>query len=171
MAHEDPDELLRRTLEVVSNHRKTYIASGGTSGHLMDMSHVGVDRFIPTLLLETTGRRSGQRRIVPLNYGFYAGEWVVIASKGGAPEHPAWYLNLQGGKQIRFQVATQCFHGSWREAQGAEREAVWACMARDFPPYHGYQESAGARVIPVILLKPVKPCPVFKISEFPPLEA
>ena len=161
MITENPDELLKRTLEFVENHRNTYLASGGVEGHLMDMSHVGVNGLMPTLLLETVGRKSGKRLIVPLIYGCRNGEWIVIGSKGGAPSHPAWYLNLQGQDTIRFQIGTQCFHGRWREPAAEERKGVWDYMVQHFPPFMDYQQSTGGRLIPVIMLRPEAPCPVF----------
>ena len=80
---ETTEELLQRTLDFVSQHRARYLASGGAEGHLVDMSHVGVPGLLPTLLLRTVGRRSGRTLTIPLIYGVFGREWVVIASKGG----------------------------------------------------------------------------------------
>jgi deazaflavin-dependent oxidoreductase (nitroreductase family) len=76
---------------------------------------------------------------------------VVVASKGGADHHPAWYLNIQDSKEVSFQVATQAFRGRWREPQGAERAKVWEFMAGVFPPYKNYQASTD-REIPLVML-------------------
>lgn len=161
MALEKPDELLQRTLEFVQNHKVAYLATGGTRGHLVDMSHVGVEALMPTLLLKTIGRKSGEERVVPLIYGVRNGEWVVIGSKGGAPEHPGWFLNLREQKKVQFQVATECFDAGWRLADGAERDELWDYMAKHFPPFNDYRASSGGREIPVVLLKPENPCSVF----------
>src|SRR5262249_22739241 len=116
-------------------------------------SHVGVNHYLPSLLLETTGRKSGRRLIVPLIYGVQPGEWVVVGSKGGAETHPAWYLNLQEQKEVGFQVATQAFRAHWRSPDGAEHAAVWDYMERLFPPYGDYRK-ATTRTIPLVMLKP-----------------
>ena len=158
----DQEDLVAQFRVFIDNHLKTYLSSSGAEGHIMDMSHVGVAHLLPTLLLKTVGRRSGKPLIVPLIYGYYAGEWVVIASKGGAPDHPAWFLNLESGPQIEFQVATQAFRGAWRVAAGDEREKVWRYMAGVYPPYDDYQKTTGGRVIPVVMLRAETPMPVFK---------
>lgn len=158
---ETPEALLQRTLAFIADHRASYLSSGGEEGHLIDMSHVGVPGLTPTLLLGTVGRRSGNRLIAPLIYGCFGKEWVVIASKGGSPDHPAWFLNLREQPEVAFQVATQCFRATWREAEGEERARVWDYMGGIYPPYHDYQRTAGARRIPVVMLKPVAPLPVF----------
>ena len=161
MAFEGSESLLRRSKGFVEDHLETYLSSGGAEGHIVDVSHTGVDRVLPTLLLKTAGRRSGKDLIVPLIYGCYGGEWVVIASKAGAANHPAWYLNLSAQDSVQFQISTQCFSGRWRVAEGEERNHVWAYMETHFPPYRDYQESAGERLIPVIMLEPRERLPVF----------
>ncbi len=165
MSHEDPDVLLARTVDFVNRHLDSYLESGGSQGHIMDMSHVGVDYLLPTLLLQTRGRRSGQPRVVPLIYGCVAGEWVVIASKGGAPEHPAWYTNLVAEPEVVFQVGTQALAGTARVAGPDERDWLWDYMERHYPPYRGYQVAAGEREIPVVLLRPGDPVPVLSRPE------
>jgi len=162
MSFEGTDELLKRTIEFVNQHRTSYLESGGTRGHIMDFQHAGARGLLPTLLLKTTGRRSGKTSIVPLIYGLHGDEWVVIGSKGGALEHPAWFLNLEAQPGVEFQVATQAFKASWRIAEGAERERVWAAMQLLYPPYETYLDAAGGRVIPVVLLKPIEEVPTFK---------
>ena len=140
-------------LAFISEHLSGYLASGGSQGHIIDFTVIGGLRFTTTLLLETFGRKSGERRIVPLIYGNFGGEAVIIASKGGADVHPGWYFNLQPGKEVTIQIATQTFRATWREAKGAERETLWRFMADLFPPYRDYRKATD-RVIPVILLAP-----------------
>ena len=86
---------------------------------------------------------------------------MVIGSKGGAPEHPAWYLNLIARPEVEFQIATQAFRGVWREAEGAERGGVWTYMADLYPPYADYQAGTGGREIPVVMLTAEEERPVF----------
>ena len=74
-------------------HAKRYIATGGKDGHIWE--------GVPTLLLTTTGRRSGQTRTTPLIYGRDGDRYVVVASRGGAPAHPAWYENLTAQPEIQ----------------------------------------------------------------------
>lgn len=146
-------EIERATLEFVAQHRNRYLASGGQDGHVVDYTDLGGHRFTTTLLIETRGRKSGLRRITPLIYGSTGGEIVVIASKGGADVHPAWYLNMRGTGEVTVQIAGQAFRCSWREPDGAERDAVWAFMAGVYPPYRAYQ-AATARTIPFVMLAP-----------------
>lgn len=154
MSYEGSEGLLARAQNFVDDHRALYLASAGAKGHIVDMSHAGAPGLTPTLLLKTTGRKSGKVHVAPLIYGVFGREWVVIGSKGGAPEHPAWYLNLREQAGVEFQVGPQAFSGAWREAQGEERDRIWAYIGGLYPPYADYQGSAGNRVIPVILLRP-----------------
>lgn len=163
MSDNDSDAVREKYGSFIDQHLATYLDSGGTEGHIMDMSHTGVNALLPTLLLKTRGRRTGRELIVPLIYGCYGQEWVVIASRGGMPQHPAWYLNLREQKETAFQVATQCFRATWREAAGEEQDRVWAYMAHLFPPYRDYRRAtAGQRDIPVIMLRPTAAQSVFK---------
>lgn len=146
-------EVERATLDFVAQHRDTYLASEGRGGHILDYGHLGGLRFTTCLLLEYNGRNSGTRRITPLIYGDLGGEVVVVASKGGADVHPAWYLNVLAMEQVTIQIGGQAFRCTWREPQDAERAAVWEFMAGQFPPYRGYQ-AATSRVIPIIMFQP-----------------
>jgi len=85
---------------------------------------------------------------------------VVVASKGGADVHPAWYHNIKGGTEASFQIASEAFQATWREPQGAEREAVWAFMEKVYPPYRDYQV-ATRRTIPLVMLTPRAPVEAF----------
>jgi deazaflavin-dependent oxidoreductase (nitroreductase family) len=151
-------EVERATLEFVANHRAGYIASQGREGQILDYRHLGGHRFTTCLLLEYMGRKSGERRITPLIYGSIGGEVVVVASKGGADVHPAWYVNLREMDAVTIQIGGQAFKATWREPQGSEREAVWSFMASVYPPYLDYQ-SATARVIPIVMLQPGEEVP------------
>jgi deazaflavin-dependent oxidoreductase (nitroreductase family) len=161
MTYQGSEELLARTANSIEQHLALYLESGGREGHIRDFRPVGARGLLPTLLLKTIGRRTGQTRFAPLIYGLWAGEWVVVGSKGGAPEHPAWFVNLQPGQDVAFQAATQAYTASWRALDGEEYAQVWRYMADLFPPYHDYQKAAG-RQIPIVMLKPLAEIPVFK---------
>lgn len=148
----------------ITEHRELYLASGGSQGHVMDISAVGGHSFTTHCLIKYTGRKSGKIFITPLIYGDIGGEVVIVASKGGADENPAWYLNVRDSQFVEFQVATQAFRGTWREAEGTEHDKIWAFMVDVFPSYASYQAST-QRKIPLILMKPAESIPVFKESD------
>jgi deazaflavin-dependent oxidoreductase (nitroreductase family) len=154
-------EVERATLEFVAQHRNSYIASGGREGHILDYRHLGGHRFTTTLLLETVGRKSGEQRITPLIYGDTGGEVVIVASKGGADVHPAWYLNLTAMAEARFQIGGQAFRATWREPSGEDRRRIWDFMADLYPPYRDYQ-AATRREIPIVCFAPGDAAEPFK---------
>jgi deazaflavin-dependent oxidoreductase (nitroreductase family) len=143
------------------DHLGMYMRSGGAEGHIVDVSDIGGHKFTTTLLLKLVGRKSGQLRIVPLIYGDIGGEIVVVASKGGADHHPAWYLNIKNSKEVDFQVATQAYRGKWREPQGTERAKVWDFMVSVFPPYAKYQAST-ERQIPLVMFSADETIEIFR---------
>jgi deazaflavin-dependent oxidoreductase (nitroreductase family) len=121
-------------------------------GHDWDSTAVGGPGVLPCLLLTTRGRKSGNQRVLPLIYGRQGDDYVVIASKGGAPEHPAWYLNLLTEPDCHMQVRSEHIDARARTAEGEEREELWQQLALIYPPYNDYQVSAGDREIPVVVL-------------------
>ena len=111
--------------------------------------------MVPTLLLTTTGRKSGSALTLPLIFGHWGpDEYVVVASKGGAPTHPAWYLNLQSNPEVEVQVKGDKFTARAHTAGGAERAALWPKMVEIYAPYEDYQAKT-ERQIPVVVLKKV----------------
>jgi deazaflavin-dependent oxidoreductase (nitroreductase family) len=137
----------------MKDHVKRYLASDGADGHMLTLpSH---DKPVPTLLLTTTGRTSGQKFLFPLIYGPAGKGYVVIASKGGAPDHPGWYKNLAARSDVEVQVGAKKLKAKARTVTGAERAKLWTEMATLFPPYDRYQEKAQGREIPVVVLDPV----------------
>jgi deazaflavin-dependent oxidoreductase (nitroreductase family) len=100
-------------------HLRRYLKSGGTEGHLYDFGPINDEGYQPICLIKHVGRKTGRRLILPLIYGMVEGEIVIVASKGGAPEHPAWYLNIAAASEVEFQVATQAFRATWRETTGS----------------------------------------------------
>jgi deazaflavin-dependent oxidoreductase (nitroreductase family) len=113
-----------------TEHLAMYLSSGGTKGHVMDVTAVGGHAFTTNCLIRFKGRKSRKTIITPLIYGALGGEVVICASKGGADHHPNWYLNLIASNEVDFQVATQAFRATWREPAGAEHEAVWSRPTR-----------------------------------------
>ena len=137
----------------ISDHLKRYLETEGSDGHMWDSGPVGGPGLLPTLLLTTTGRRSGKSITMPLIYGEAGGNYVVVASKGGAPKHPGWYLNLAANPDVEVQVSADRFPAKARTANGDERAALWTQMEVIYPPYNDYQGKT-EREIPVIVLKP-----------------
>lgn len=153
-------EIEETRLDWTAQHRQDYLRSGGTKGHVVDVREIGGLRFTTCLLLKTIGRKSGEARILPLIYGDTGGEVVIVASKGGADVHPAWYLNLREKTEVDIQIGGQAFRGSWREPQGAERAEIWAFMEKLYPPYVDYRK-ATRREIPLVVIAPGDEIPVF----------
>ncbi len=138
----------------ISSHVRQYLESGGTEGHIWDSTPVGGPGPLPCLLLLTKGRKSGRKITVPLIYGETGGRYVIIASRGGTPTHPDWYLNLSADPHVRVQVGTERFDAVASTCpEGAERDRLWKQMAEIYPPYDAYQ-SMTERRIPVVILEP-----------------
>ena len=142
-------------------HLTAYLRSGGAEGHVMDLTDIGGHKFTTNLLLKYVGRKSGKTMVTPLIYGDIGGEVVIVASKGGADHHPAWYLNLKESKELSFQIGAQAYRGTWREPRGAERTLVWDFMVSVFPPYKAYQAST-TREIPLVMMSVIEPTDRFK---------
>jgi deazaflavin-dependent oxidoreductase (nitroreductase family) len=137
----------------IKQHVALYLEDG-EAGHLWDATLGGGEGMLTTLLLTTTGRKSGKKLLLPLIYRPTAdGGFCIIASKGGAPAHPAWYLNLMADPNVTVQVANDKFSALARVAEGAEREQLWQAMVDYYAPYTDYQAST-ARQIPVVVLDP-----------------
>jgi deazaflavin-dependent oxidoreductase (nitroreductase family) len=123
--------------------------------HLWDASLGGAKGMLTTLLLTTRGRKSGNDVSIPLIYSPYGNAFVVIASKGGAPDHPSWYKNLLANPSCDLQVSTKAYQAKARTAKGEERAKLWKQMQALYPPYDDYQKRAQGREIPVVVLEPV----------------
>lgn len=141
----------------MKDHADRYISSGGTDGHMYTLSPPGRPAMtVPSLLLTTTGRKSGQSYLFPLFYGRDGNSYFVIASKGGAPEHPGWYRNIQTDPDVVIQVGPDTMKARARTATGEERARLWKQAVEFFPPYADYQVKSGGREIPVVVLDPVR---------------
>jgi deazaflavin-dependent oxidoreductase (nitroreductase family) len=160
MADADAAEIRAARGDWAAEHLQTYLSSGGTRGHILDLSSVGGNALTTHCLLRCAGRKSGKVHGKPLIYGNFGGEIVVVASKGGADDHPAWYLNIRDSETVGVQIATQAFDATWREPEYEERHQVWSYMTDLYPPYIAYQAST-TRHIPVVMLTAVRPVEVF----------
>ena len=134
--------------EWVNEHIQRYVATGGANGHEWKPG-------VPTLLLTTRGRRSGLLRRTALIYGRDGDAYVVVASQGGLPQHPSWYLNLEADPTVRVQVGPDEFDATARPATGDERARLWREMAKIWPAYDEYQTKTD-RQIPVVVLTPTR---------------
>ncbi len=107
----------------------------------------------PVCLLTTQGRKSGQRRTVPLLYLADGDDLVVVASQGGAPQHPGWYFNLVANPTAEVQIGRRRFPVTARIVSAEEKAALWPRLVAIYPPYEAYQQRA-TRDIPVLRLSP-----------------
>ena len=141
----------------MTDHIDTYLRSGGKDGHMYTLTPTGGKAMtVPALLLVTKGRKSGEKYLFPLFYGEAGGSYFVIASKGGAPDHPGWYKNMLVHPDVELQVGTKTMKAKARTvAAGPERDKLWKQAVAFFAPYAEYQKKAGDREIPVVMLDPI----------------
>jgi deazaflavin-dependent oxidoreductase (nitroreductase family) len=125
-------------------HVRRYRETGGEVGH----DWKGGSKI---LLLTTKGRKSGEPRTTPLIYENAGDAYVIVASKGGAPEHPGWYANLAKTPEVELQVRDEIFPAHARVADGEERERLWKLAAKQWPAYDDYAKKTD-REIPVVVL-------------------
>lgn len=130
------------------DHVRLYRETHGEQGYVWNGA--------PILLLTTTGRRSGEARTIPIIYTPYQNGYVIIASKGGSPTHPLWYLNVLEDAHVEVQVKAARFDAVARTAQSPEREQIWAEAIKTWPRYDEYQART-ARLIPVMVLEASRP--------------
>jgi deazaflavin-dependent oxidoreductase (nitroreductase family) len=135
----------RRVLTLVSRlHVVLYRASGGRLGG-------SFRKTAPVLLLTTTGRKSRKQRTTPLLYVEDNGQYVIVASVGGAPKHPAWYLNLGASPAATIQIGSRKIAVSATTATAEERPRLWALATQMYPGYDAYQAKT-SREIPIVVL-------------------
>jgi F420H(2)-dependent quinone reductase len=133
------------TAQWVRDQVELYESSGGTKGTTLR------DTGLPVVIVTSRGNRSGKIRKTPLMRVEHDGEYLLVASKGGAPKHPVWYYNLKADPaNITVQDGPDKFDVTVRELDGAERARWWERAVAAFPPYADYQEKT-ARTIPVFL--------------------
>jgi F420H(2)-dependent quinone reductase len=107
----------------------------------------------PVCLLTTAGRKSGRRRSVPLLYLRDGNDLVVVASQGGAPQHPGWYFNLRADPKAEVEIGGSRFAVIARSVSEDERTTLWPRLVEMYPPYENYQRRTTRR-IPVVRLSP-----------------
>jgi deazaflavin-dependent oxidoreductase (nitroreductase family) len=137
MAESDDDQLFG------AQHVRVYRETGGARGYEW--------RGTTILLLTTQGRKSGEPRTTPLIHRTDGNRWVIVASKGGAPEHPGWYENLLADADASIQVKDELIPVRASTAEGEERTRLWSLMAEVWPAYDDYQTKTD-REIPVVVL-------------------
>jgi len=126
-------------------HRRLYKLTGGFIG--------GDAGGLTTLLLTTTGRKSGEARTVPLPYFEHAGRYLLVASNAGNEKHPAWYLNLVANPDVTLQIRTRTLRARAATADAKERAELWPLVTAQGPMYADYQRVV-AREIPLVILTP-----------------
>jgi len=129
-------------------HVERYQATDGEEGH--DWL-----KGTTTLLLTTTGRKSGTQYTTPLIYALDGRNPVIVASQGGSPDNPDWYRNLVANPEVEAQIKGDTFRAHARSAQGDERERLWKLMTAVWPDYDAYQQKTDRR-IPVVVLEPIE---------------
>lgn len=128
-------------------HVKRYQETDGEVGHVWENGTT-------TLILTTTGRKSGEQRSTPLIYRTHGDDLLVVASKGGDDSPPLWYLNVQADPEVRVQVKGDRFTARARTATPEEKPEMWRRMAEVWPAYDDYQTKTD-REIPVVVLERV----------------
>jgi deazaflavin-dependent oxidoreductase (nitroreductase family) len=128
-----------------AEHVRRYRETGGEVGHVWR-------RGSKTLLLTTNGRKTGKPTTSPLIYAQAGDDYVIVASKGGAPAHPGWYRNLVKDPNVEVQVKDDIFSAHARTATGEEREQLWELALQQWPDYDTYQTRT-EREIPVVVLE------------------
>ncbi len=130
----------------VKDHITNYVVTGGQKGHLWN--------GMPTLLLTTRGRKTGKLRRTALIYGRDGANILIVASNGGAPDHPNWYLNLSENPEVEIQIEAETIRGRARTATPEEKPRLWQVMSAIFPQYNTYQ-ARSSRVIPLVIIEPI----------------
>ncbi|MBI3227609.1 MAG: nitroreductase family deazaflavin-dependent oxidoreductase [Mycolicibacterium cosmeticum] len=127
------------------DHIRRYRETDGEVGYLWN--------GVPTLLLSTTGRRSKEVRTSALIFARDGADYLIVASYGGAPRHPAWYLNLQADANAEIQVKGERIAVTARTATPEEKPRLWSVVTESWPNYDVYQ-SRTDRPIPIVVLSP-----------------
>jgi len=138
-------EPLDSAMDWVAEHTRKYVETGGDDGYMW--------RGFPTVVLTTTGRKSGDLRRNALIYGKDGDDFILIASYGGRPTHPLWYLNLVADPSVTIQERADVVNGVAETVpEGEERDRLWDKMVSIFPAYAEYQAKTERR-IPVVRVR------------------
>ena len=136
------------TLKFAADQVALYESTGGVEG--------GTLQDKPVVILTTRGRHSGKVRKAPLMRVEDSGTYAVIASVGGAPKHPVWFLNLMASPEVTLQDGANVYEMAAHEASGDERKRWWGLAIEAWPAYAEYQTKTD-RQIPVVVLEPTGP--------------
>ena len=138
----------------MQTHIDLYLKTDGAEGHYVDFRPAGGSEKTPCLLLKTKGRKSGEAKLLPLIYGRDGERVILVASKGGAPTHPAWFLNLEADPTVEIQIVDKKYRGVAHVVTGPEHDRLYAMMSKVYPPYIDYQAKTDRR-IPVVAIDPL----------------
>lgn len=139
-------EYLPSTSEWARNQAEQFEASQGAEANLLQGK--------PVIVLTTVGAKTGGLRKTALMRVEHGGEYAVVASKGGAPQHPAWYFNIKKNAHVQLQDGAEVGDYIARELDGDERATWWARAVEVWPAYDEYQTKT-ERVIPIFVLEPI----------------
>ncbi len=143
MSAYDPSNIKQSPSDWVAKQAETYETSGGTEGTDINGS--------PCLLLDYRGRKSGAWHRTVLIYGTDGDDYLIVASKGGADDHPQWYLNIEANSDVQLRVGTERFAARAETLSAEEKARVWPHLVEVFAPYAEYQRKT-SRDIPVVRL-------------------
>jgi deazaflavin-dependent oxidoreductase (nitroreductase family) len=143
---ESEEKIYDSPREWVRAHIDDYVETDGKKGSLW--------RGFPALLLTTRGRKTGLLHRTALIYGRDGKNYLLVASNGGAPKHPNWYLNLSRNPEVEIQVGPEKIKALARTATKEEKPRLWKIMVGIFPNYADYQAKVG-REIPVVIIEPI----------------
>jgi deazaflavin-dependent oxidoreductase (nitroreductase family) len=150
----------------MSSKPETPTSTPGTDTSLLGEEHVRVYREtngergyiwngVPILLFTSKGRKSGEARTIPIIFTAHNDGWIIIASRGGSPTHPKWFLNIEQDPHVKVQVKAEHYDAIARSAPSPEREELWEKACKTWPNYNIYQ-SRTSRQIPVVVIEPVR---------------
>ncbi len=138
------------TRQWVADQVELYEKSGGTAGLTLR------DTGLPVIIVTNRGWKSGAVRKTPLMRVVDGNNYILVASQGGAPEHPQWYHNLKADPNVEIRDKTEVYKMRVREVvDAAERERLWNIAVKAFPPYQQYQAKT-ERLIPVFVAEPIE---------------
>jgi deazaflavin-dependent oxidoreductase (nitroreductase family) len=135
---------IERPVNWIEDHLNRYLETNGEDGHIFS--------GVPTLLLTTMGRKTGQPYTTPLIYGQDGDRYLLVASRGGAPTNPGWYRNLVIQPDVEIQVKADRFSVRARTATPEEKGPLWELMAKIWPNYDEYKTKT-TREIPLVILE------------------
>ena len=142
-------EYIPSPMKWVADQVELYEGSGGTDGLTL------MDTGLPVIIVTNLGRKTGAIRKTPLMRAVDGNSYILVASKGGAPEHPVWYHNLKAEPNVEIRDETEVYSMRTREVlDPVERQRLWDIAVEAYPPYQEYQEKTD-RAIPVFIAEPI----------------